>query len=102
MFLQDPYMLKALEYLLGVVFLILFAGFWKYATGGRTAAAAQAHAHAPAPHGRRRRDVHWPRPRIRRARVDLEPGFAIHRYARADRRPRRRLPRVVDEAHSIS
>ena len=33
----DPYEAKALEYLVGIVFLILFAGFWKYATGGVTA-----------------------------------------------------------------
>jgi glycine cleavage system H protein len=36
--LQDPYMLKAVEYLLGIGFLMLFAGFWQYATGGKTAA----------------------------------------------------------------
>jgi glycine cleavage system H lipoate-binding protein len=49
MFLQDPYMLKALEYLLGVVFLMLFVGFWHYATGGRTAVAAPRAARVPAP-----------------------------------------------------
>lgn len=33
----DPYEAKALEYLVGIAFLVLFAGFWRYATGGVTA-----------------------------------------------------------------
>ena len=31
--MHDPYVAKALEYLLGIGFLVLFAGFWRYATG---------------------------------------------------------------------
>jgi glycine cleavage system H lipoate-binding protein len=42
-------MAKALEYLLGVVFLMLFVGFWQYATGGRTAASKSRPARVPAP-----------------------------------------------------
>jgi glycine cleavage system H lipoate-binding protein len=34
MFGHDPYAAKAVEYLLGVAFLLLFAGFWQYAMGG--------------------------------------------------------------------
>lgn len=34
MFTHDPYVTKALEYLLGIGFLVLFAFFWRYATGG--------------------------------------------------------------------
>lgn len=34
MFGHDPYAAKALEYLLGVGFLLLFAGFWQYAMSG--------------------------------------------------------------------
>jgi glycine cleavage system H protein len=30
----DPYVTKALEYLLGIGFLVLFVFFWRYATGG--------------------------------------------------------------------
>lgn len=36
--MHDPYVAKAFEYLLGLAFLILFAGFWRYATGGATMA----------------------------------------------------------------
>jgi len=36
--MHDPYVAKAFEYLLGVGFLVLFAGFWRYATGGATLA----------------------------------------------------------------
>lgn len=32
--MHDPYVAKAFEYLLGLAFLALFAGFWRYATGG--------------------------------------------------------------------
>lgn len=32
--MHDPYVAKAFEYLLGLGFLVLFAGFWRYATGG--------------------------------------------------------------------
>jgi hypothetical protein len=87
MFLQDPYMLKALEYLLGVLFLILFAGFWQYATGGRTATAADV-------------TVHRRRARIRRARMDIERRFTVHSYARSDLGPRRRGQRHR-AAHSM-
>ena len=38
----DPYEAKALEYLIGIGFLVLFAGFWRYATGGVTARRATA------------------------------------------------------------
>jgi glycine cleavage system H lipoate-binding protein len=31
--MHDPYLAKALEYLLGIAFLVLFSGFWVYATG---------------------------------------------------------------------
>ncbi len=31
--MHDPYLAKGLEYLLGIAFLVLFAGFWRYATG---------------------------------------------------------------------
>jgi glycine cleavage system H lipoate-binding protein len=34
--MYDPYVAKALEYLLGIAFLVLFAGFWRYATGRAT------------------------------------------------------------------
>lgn len=37
--MHDPYLAKGLEYLLGIGFLVLFAGFWRYATGSPTAAA---------------------------------------------------------------
>ena len=39
MFPNDPYIVKATEYLLGIGFLLLFVPFWRYATGGVTAAA---------------------------------------------------------------
>jgi glycine cleavage system H lipoate-binding protein len=39
MFAHDPYTAKAIEYLLGITFLLLFIGFWQYATGGTTAGA---------------------------------------------------------------
>jgi glycine cleavage system H lipoate-binding protein len=32
--MHDPYIAKAMEYLLGITFLVLFWGFWRYATGG--------------------------------------------------------------------
>ncbi len=32
--MHDPYLAKAVEYLLGIAFLVLFSGFWTYATGG--------------------------------------------------------------------
>lgn len=32
--MHDPYVAKAIEYLLGIAFLVLFSGFWRYATGG--------------------------------------------------------------------
>lgn len=38
---NDPYIVKAAEYLLGIAFLLLFVPFWRYATGGVTAAARQ-------------------------------------------------------------
>jgi glycine cleavage system H lipoate-binding protein len=34
MFGHDPYAAKAVEYLLGIGFLLLFAGFWQYVMGG--------------------------------------------------------------------
>lgn len=34
MFGHDPYAAKAIEYLLGIAFLLLFAGFWQYVMGG--------------------------------------------------------------------
>ncbi|HSL23075.1 MAG TPA: glycine cleavage system protein H [Vicinamibacterales bacterium] len=34
--MHDPYVAKTLEYLLGIAFLVLFTGFWRYATGGAT------------------------------------------------------------------
>jgi hypothetical protein len=34
MFGHDPYAAKALEYVLGIGFLLLFAGFWQYAMSG--------------------------------------------------------------------
>jgi glycine cleavage system H protein len=34
MFGHDPYAAKAMEYLLGIGFLLLFAGFWQYAMSG--------------------------------------------------------------------
>lgn len=34
MFGHDPYAAKAVEYLLGIAFLLLFAGFWQYVMGG--------------------------------------------------------------------
>ena len=36
--MYDPYLAKAFEYLLGIAFLALFAGFWRYATGGANVA----------------------------------------------------------------
>jgi glycine cleavage system H protein len=36
--MHDPYVAKALEYLLGIAFLVLFSGFWRYATGGANVA----------------------------------------------------------------
>lgn len=36
--MHDPYLAKALEYLLGIAFLVLFSGFWRYATGGANVA----------------------------------------------------------------
>jgi glycine cleavage system H lipoate-binding protein len=36
--MHDPYIAKALEYLLGITFLVLFAGFWRYAIGGANVA----------------------------------------------------------------
>ena len=47
--LQDPYVTKALEYVLGIGFLVLFTGFWRYATGGVTARLARRPARAPVP-----------------------------------------------------
>ena len=38
----DPYVLKAIEYLLGIGFLLFFALFWRYAIGGKEAPAALA------------------------------------------------------------
>jgi glycine cleavage system H protein len=32
--MHDPYLAKGVEYLLGIMFLVLFSGFWRYATGG--------------------------------------------------------------------
>ena len=40
MSLNDLYAAKAIEYLLGLAFLLLFIPFWQYATGGATARAA--------------------------------------------------------------
>lgn len=37
MFPNDPYFSKAIEYLLGIGFLLLFIPFWAYATGGARA-----------------------------------------------------------------
>lgn len=39
---HDPYAAKALEYLLGLAFLLLFAGFWQYTMSGTTLAPAHA------------------------------------------------------------
>lgn len=36
--MHDPYIAKAMEYLLGITFLVLFTGFWRYATGGANVA----------------------------------------------------------------
>lgn len=40
--MHDPYVAKAFEYLLGLAFLALFAGFWRYATGGADVSEARA------------------------------------------------------------
>jgi glycine cleavage system H protein len=40
MFGHDPYAAKAFEYLLGIGFLLLFAGFWQYAMSGTRLAPA--------------------------------------------------------------
>lgn len=42
MFGHDPYILKALEYLVGIGFLVCFAYFWRYATGGASVQVAVA------------------------------------------------------------
>lgn len=39
---HDPYAAKALEYLLGLAFLLLFAGFWQYTMSGTKLAPAHA------------------------------------------------------------
>lgn len=39
MFAHDPYTAKAIEYLLGITFLLLFIGYWQYVMGGETAGA---------------------------------------------------------------
>lgn len=44
---HDPYAAKAVEYLLGIGFLLLFAGFWRYAMGGAAFAAAHAAVRVP-------------------------------------------------------
>jgi glycine cleavage system H protein len=50
MFSHDPYVTKALEYLLGVGFLVVFAFFWRYATGAAAVAVpATARARARTP-----------------------------------------------------
>ncbi len=36
--MHDPYIAKGLEYLLGITFLVLFTGFWRYAIGGASVA----------------------------------------------------------------
>jgi glycine cleavage system H protein len=36
--MHDPYVAKAFEYLLGIAFLVLFSGFWRYATGAANVA----------------------------------------------------------------
>lgn len=66
---QDPYVVKALEYLVGVAFLLLFIGFWQYATGGRTAAATAA---------KKRRSIATPPQDMFRVPADvmLHPGHA--------------------------
>ncbi len=40
MFGHDPYAAKAVEYVLGIGFLLLFAGFWQYVMGGTRLAPA--------------------------------------------------------------
>jgi glycine cleavage system H lipoate-binding protein len=42
MLAHDPYAAKAVEYLLGIGFLLLFVGFWRYAMGGAKGAPAHA------------------------------------------------------------
>ena len=42
MFTHDPYMVKAIEYLTGLAFLLLFVAFWRFVNGEGTPAPAQA------------------------------------------------------------
>jgi glycine cleavage system H lipoate-binding protein len=70
---HDPYVLKAIEYLLGIGFLVCFGLFWKYAMGGRPAA-------APAP--ARRRAAAAPAPMFRVP--DDVMVHAGHGWARAE------------------
>lgn len=46
----DPYEAKALEYVVGIAFLILFAGFWHYVSGGAAARRTAARGRAGKPH----------------------------------------------------
>lgn len=46
MFGHDPYAAKAMEYLLGIGFLFLFAAFWQYVVGGASALTARVPARA--------------------------------------------------------
>jgi glycine cleavage system H protein len=44
MSLHDPYIAKALEYLVGLVFLACFVGFWQFVNGGGTVSSERARA----------------------------------------------------------
>ena len=48
MLTHDPYMVKAIEYLVGIGFLALFVLFWRFVNVEPAPALARAHAHAPA------------------------------------------------------
>lgn len=73
MFSHDPYIVKGIEYLLGIAFLLLFVPFWRYATGG---VGARASAHAA-------RHVRVPLGDLFRVPADvlLHPGHAWARVA---------------------
>jgi glycine cleavage system H lipoate-binding protein len=45
---HDPYVAKGVEYVLGLVFLLLFAGYWRYVMHDVTASAVRAPVEAPA------------------------------------------------------
>jgi glycine cleavage system H lipoate-binding protein len=71
MFTHDPYMLKAIEYLVGLGFLALFVGFWRFVNGEAVPQPALAR--------------HWATQLSEWFRVP--DGFAFHRghgWARAD------------------